>query len=89
MRCCVCHAKADTVYQGNVLCHACWYKPFQIISSVCRADIADLLPEFDVGRLDDTGMLKLAEGLVAAYQRTTFWVDLRILIHAIQLEIER
>ncbi len=89
MRCSVCNEPADTAYEGNVLCHTCWYKPFQIPVSVCRVDIADLLPDFDVAQLDDRGMQKLAEGLADAYLRTTFSIDLRTLIEAIQDEIDQ
>lgn len=59
-------------------CVACWYRPFQV-TSVCRADLVEVLALKQIAQFTDADMKRLAEKMAAAYTGSgMFWIDLGI-----------
>lgn len=52
------------------------FKPFQIIS-ICREDLDGA--GFDVSRVDDATMERIASKMADAYLENGFWIDLPII----------
>ena len=53
-------------------------KPFNI-TSVCRADLQDILTEKEIAQLDDGDMERIADKMGDAYCDNGFWIDLEII----------
>jgi hypothetical protein len=68
----------DLVQKKSQLCTACWDKPFPI-TSVCRADLQEILSGSAIARLNDGDMQEIARKMANAYCENVFWIDLEII----------
>ena len=73
--CLVCKVKPVTPRASPDFCVDCWNEPFPI-TSVCRADMADLFTPQQIASID---MAQLASKMADAYCDQVFWIDLKIL----------
>lgn len=69
---------ASTAQKQSHLCTECWNKPYNI-TSVCRADLQQILTSEEIARLDDGDMEYIARKMADAFCDTVFWEALEVL----------
>lgn len=69
---------ASRVQKQSRSCPDCWHKPFPI-TSVCRADLQEMLTGAEIAKVDDGDMDWLSGKLADAYTESAFWIDLKIM----------